>query len=176
METHKCRIELRSKLCYVCGSYVFPNVKRNITKTVKTAYSSCFKLLVIENVLWAPNSICQTCYFNLLQIHRGERETMPFHRPMIWKCPANETDCFFCRFDKIAGCNKFCLDKIIYPEVSSVEKPVLYNPKSQNIPSGKSELLVFSQERNYCIVYFLKETRNSYAGKIFVRLCFIIFT
>ena len=86
------------KFCYVCGRYVLKSQDRPITENVKKAYFLYFGCKVgDQDKNWAPHICCVSCYVTLIQWVRGNRSSMPFAVPMVWREPTNHfNDCYIC--------------------------------------------------------------------------------
>lgn len=124
------------KFCYVCGKFTLRKEKRNMLGKMKEAYVECFKMELIEDVWWAPNSSCATCY-NFLVKWKGCKSTKPpFAVPMIWYNPPRHKSfaCYFCVHD-VAGHNSKTKKRIRYysmpgaitPQPAIREFPALEN-------------------------------------------------
>ena len=62
---------------------------------------------------------CTTCYSGLTQWLLGEKNSMPFYIPIVWREPTNNVpNCFFC-MTKIAGFTKKNKSAIMYPNCST---------------------------------------------------------
>ena len=83
--------------CYICGSFMAPKQKRNISDFVKRAYFSYFKLkLGDQDKTWAPHKVCHSCEESLRQWTKG-KDKISFSIPMVWREPRDHiTDCYFC--------------------------------------------------------------------------------
>ena len=111
--------------CYVCGKFTTKEQRKYIAKRLKIAYHHYFGVkLGDQEKSWAPHICCSTCYSGLTQWLLGEKSSMPFHVPMVWREPKNHhSDCYFC-MTKIAGFSRKNKSSIVYPDCESAIKPV----------------------------------------------------
>ena len=90
--------------------------KRPIGEFVKNAYYAYFKIkLGDQDKDWAPQVVCKVCEEGLRHWAKGNRKSLPFGIPMVWREPQNHhDDCYFCLCD-IKGHNRKTLKHILYP-------------------------------------------------------------
>ncbi|KAK3774889.1 hypothetical protein RRG08_007248 [Elysia crispata] len=112
--------------CYICGSFMAPKQKRNISDFVKRAYFSYFKLkLGDQDKTWAPHKVCHSCEESLRQWTKG-KDKISFSIPMVWREPRDHiTDCYFC-LTCVSGFSTKSRHLIQYPNLDSAIRPVLY--------------------------------------------------
>ena len=80
---------------------------------------------------WAPHKTCNNCYNTLRGWTRGEKKSMKFAVPMVWRIPSNHLDdCYFCVV-KVQGHSKKSGKNIIYPNLPSAIRPI---PHSESLP------------------------------------------
>ena len=136
--SRKCKLSADC-FCYVCGLYIsLKQVKYRIKVEAKFsyAYELYFGMKIgDQDKHWAPRVICGTCRSNLDGWLRGDRHSMPFAIPRIWREPQNHTDdCYFCMVD----ISRFRRTKnrrdIVYPSIPSSIAPV---PHSSELPLPK---------------------------------------
>lgn len=120
------------KFCYICGRYLLTSQCRTISVEVKKAYFLYFGCkLGDQEKTWAPHVCCVSCHVSLIQWLKGNRSSMPFAVPMIWREPTNHsTDCYFC-LTKTKGYSKKKKQNIEYPTVPSAILPV---PHGEGLP------------------------------------------
>ena len=84
---------------------------------------------------WAPHVICGTCRSNLDGWLRGDRHSMPFAIPKIWREPQNHIDdCYICMVDISRFRKTKNRHDIAYPSIPSSIAPV---PHSSELPLPK---------------------------------------
>ena len=136
--SRKCKLSADC-FCYVCGLYVsLKQVKYKINLEAKfaQAYERYFGIKIgDQDKNWAPHVICGTCRSNLDAWLRGDRHSMPFAIPRVWREPQNHTDdCYFCMVD----ISRFKKTKnrrdIVYPSIPSSIASV---PHSSELPIPK---------------------------------------
>lgn len=111
--------------CFVCGKFC-PKIQRKpLTNSVKKSYSLYFGRAVHDEAkFWIPNICCQTCETSLNLWYNGNRASLPFAVPMLWKEPSNHyDDCFFC-LTNVFGFSAKNKHKINYPDCASAAKPL----------------------------------------------------
>lgn len=141
-----------NKFCYVCGQYILKSQGKKISEKVCNAYFLYFGHIVYQDKPWIPQMFCVSCYATLLSWLNGNKTSMPFAIPILWREPSNHyNDCYFCMTD-IRGYSKKIKHKIEYPTVNSVSKPI---PHSEDMPpplppneSLTGELDISSDENN----------------------------
>lgn len=121
-----------NKFCYICGRYVLKSQCRPISEDVRKAYFLYFGCKIgDQDKLWAPHVCCVSCCVNLVQWMRGNRSSMPFALPMIWREPKNHyDDCYFC-LTSTEGYSKKMKNNITYPNLSSAIRPA---PHGEGLP------------------------------------------
>lgn len=77
--------------CFACGKFTPKQSKRKITADIAEKYEKYFGMTVIQNVSWAPSSICTTCSNDLRDWCKGNRESMSYGVPTIWNEPVGPT-------------------------------------------------------------------------------------
>ena len=136
--SRKCKLSADC-FCYVCGLYVsLKQVKYKINLEAKfaQAYERYFSMKIgDQDKNWAPHVICGTCRSNLDAWLKGDRHSMPFAIPRVWREPQNLTDDgYFCMVD----ISRFKKTKnrrdIVYPSIPSSIASV---PHSSELPITK---------------------------------------
>ena len=88
--SRKCKLSADC-FCCVCGLYVsLKQVKYKINLEAKfaQAYERYFGMKIgDQDKNWAPHVICGTCRSNLDAWLRGDRHSMPFAIPRVWREP-----------------------------------------------------------------------------------------
>ena len=82
--------------CYICGKYMLPKQRANITEFVKKAYFGV--KLGDQDKPWAPHCVCKFCVEHLLrEWTKGKGKTgLTFGVLMVWRNPTKYVnDCFF---------------------------------------------------------------------------------
>ncbi|KAK3769485.1 hypothetical protein RRG08_027055 [Elysia crispata] len=127
--------------CYVCGSFMAPKQKRNISDFVKRAYFSYFKMkLGDQDKTWAPHKVCHSCEESLRQWTKG-KDKISFSIPMVWREPRDHiTDCYFC-LTCVSGFSTKSRHLIQYPNLDSAIRPVLYADDDKGLYSLNSHHL-----------------------------------
>lgn len=127
---------LPNSFCYVCARYTTKSQQRPIGLKVKNEYVAYFgREVQDQGNQWVPTVCCKGCESSLSLWYSGERKSMQFATPAIWKKPQeNHKNCFFCII-KVFGFSGKNKHKIMYPTTSSVEMPALH---SENLPIPKS--------------------------------------
>lgn len=116
--------------CYICALYT-PQWQRNkFTQLLKDAYQCYFGFPVGDlSKSWTPSTCCNSCSNRLRDWYYGRNRFLQFGRPAIWCEPTNHsTDCYFCLTD-LAIVSGVIPDRnrVKYPTVDSVEKPVAHS-------------------------------------------------
>lgn len=99
---------------------------------MKQLYHAYFGIeLEHQDKPWAPHIACVKCFAGLCHWNKGNRKSMPFGIPVVWREPTNHhDDCYFCMV-KPLGRNGISLKYIKYPNIPSVTQPV---PHSDVVP------------------------------------------
>ncbi|KAJ8672319.1 hypothetical protein QAD02_003578 [Eretmocerus hayati] len=128
MSRVRCRAH-PDRFCYVCGELTFQNETRQMSPSFISLYHAYFKIDVGNSEKsYAPSGVCNTCYMTLRLWSKGERKGLPFGKPMIWSKPKNHPeDCYFCQ-SPVDGFNRKNRKHIVYPELTSSERPKLHSP------------------------------------------------
>ena len=126
MSRRNCTNHLDS-FCYICGKYTPTIQRKNLTKSVKTAYKHYFKCQVgDQDKNWTPHFCCITCSSTLIMWMNGKRKQMPFGVPMIWREQVDHySDCYFC-MTQLTAFSRKNKSKIVYPDCRSALKPVAH--------------------------------------------------
>lgn len=121
--------------CYICGQFTTADRKQAISTFIKQCYFAYFGCkLGDQDKPWAPHIVCKTCVENLRFWFNGQRKSMPFGVPMIWREPTNHAnDCYFC-MTNVRGFSKKNKNKIVYPSPPSALRPV---PHGEGLPVPK---------------------------------------
>jgi hypothetical protein len=95
--SRKCLNDPNS-ICYICAEFTSKAQRRPLSETIRTYYKWYFGFSINdEGKSWVPHICCVTCACNLTQWIRGDRESMPFRYPAMWREPTNHNnDCYFC--------------------------------------------------------------------------------
>lgn len=128
-----------NNFCYVCGIFT---PKKNLTKSkvskkkrqtfdrtisasFKNAYEAYYKRALIENVNWAPNSVCKSCYNGLMKWSKKDQLSMRYAVPMIWNDPVEHKSdkCYAC-MNTLERMNAKTAKKRKYVGTANVELPV----------------------------------------------------
>lgn len=130
--SRRCCVNHPDVFCYVCGEYMLKENRKNITDFVKCAYLGYFGVkLGDQDKTWAPHFVCKTCTEHLRQWTTGQRKSLKFGVPMVWREPVNHIDdCYFCIVN-VSGINRKNRHKWTYPDLPSARRPV---PHSEEIP------------------------------------------
>ncbi len=131
------------EFCYVCGTFLAKNAKKHPLKNrsrVKEAYLAYFGIQIgDQDKSWAPHVICEYCCRTLEGWFRGERRTMPFGVPRIWREPTNHhSDCYFCMVDPTRRRKGKNAPPIEYPDIPSSMAPVPHNQTDLPVPQPPS--------------------------------------
>ena len=145
--SRKCKLSADS-FCYVCGLYISLNqVKYKIKLEAKFvfAYESYFGMKISDqDKSWSPHVICGTCRSNLDGWLRGDRHSMPFAIPRIWREPKNHiNDCYFCMVDISRFRKTKNRHDIAYPSIPSSIAPV---PHNSELPAPKPQCNKVSED------------------------------
>ncbi|XP_076056096.1 uncharacterized protein LOC143034074 [Oratosquilla oratoria] len=111
--------------CYICGKYTPSKQKHTITSSVKHLYRAYFGIRIgDQDKPWAPHITCVNCFSGLCHWSKGNRKSMPFGIPMVWREPTiHLEDCYFCMV-KPLGRNAKSSKHIKYPNIPSAMQPV----------------------------------------------------
>jgi hypothetical protein len=128
MATRGC-INSPDIFCYICGQFVIKKQRRNITDFVKKAYYAYFGMKVgDQDKSWAPHKVCCICVEELRQWTQGNKKSLLFGIPMIWREPGNHhDDCYFCSCN-VQGYNSKNKKGICYPNMPSAMRPAAHGP------------------------------------------------
>lgn len=118
-------INLRDKICYICGQLTFTKQKVALESEVKRLYREYFSLEVIEQQTWTPSIACKTCVSTLKNWWNGRKGGKLFATPMLWREPKGDhSDCYFCHLPDLSGFNQKNKQNMIYMKVDSIDWPV----------------------------------------------------
>ncbi|XP_073992966.1 uncharacterized protein [Rhodnius prolixus] len=100
MSSRKCKYDADA-FCFICGQFI---KVRDVKYELKTshvlceAYEAYFDCPVRnQDKPWAPHVACSYCKRCLEGWYRGEKRSMKFAIPRIWREPKDHiTDCYFC--------------------------------------------------------------------------------
>lgn len=127
MSSRRCKNSV-DVFCYICGNFVLSKQKQNITDFVKRTFHDYFGFS-IELKSWTPHVVCTICVEQLRQWTKGQRKSLPFGIPMMWREPTNHVDdCYFCCCN-VKGFNAKNKSKISYPNLNSVTRPIPHGPE-----------------------------------------------
>ena len=134
----KCKLSADC-FCYVCGLYIsLRQVEYKIKAEAKFsyAYEMYFGMEIgDQDKSWAPHVICETCRSNLDGWLRGDRHSMPFAIPRIWRESQNHIDdCYFCMIDISRFRKTKNRHNIAYPSIPS---SIALVPHSSELPLPK---------------------------------------
>ena len=109
------------------------------------AYESYFGMKIgDQDKSWLPHVICGTCRSNLDGWLRGDRHSMPFAIPRIWREPQNHiNDCYFCMVDISRLRKTKNRHDIAYPSIPSSIAPV---PHNSELPVPKPQCNKVSED------------------------------
>lgn len=129
-------IHSADSFCYICGYYIGPKQpKHMMVRGTKlwSAYTAYFGMAIgDQDKPWAPHVSCATCRSALESWLRGERKSMAFAIPRVWREPTNHvSDCYFCMVDISAYKKTTDRAKLTYPNIPSSIAPV---PHSDELP------------------------------------------
>lgn len=118
--------------CYICGKFILKGREKSITPLIEKAYEQYFNIKIRnQDKHWAPHKCCANCAVTLRGWLSGNRKSMPFAIPMVWREPTDHiSNCYFCLTD-VSGINPRCKKKIEYPNLPSATRPV---PHSDELP------------------------------------------
>ena len=128
MQRRKC-LNNPNNFCYICGHFMVSKQKMNITPKIKLLYSDYFGItLGDQDKAWAPHAVCRICVSNLRNWSTGNKKSLSFGVPMVWREPQNHVDdCYFCIF-KVRGFNAKNKNQLVYPDLQSARRPVEHGP------------------------------------------------
>ena len=111
--------------CYICGLFITKTQRMTVSEFVKKMYLVYFGYkLGDQDKTCAPHVICKHCTENLRQLSKGQKKSMPFGVPMIWREQTDHfNDCYFC-VTKVQGFSKKTKGNIQYPNLQSAIRPV----------------------------------------------------
>lgn len=70
--------------CYICGNFMLPNQRGNISDFIKRAYLAYFGIkLGDQDKSWAPHKACTICVERLRSWTKGSDSKIPFGVPMV---------------------------------------------------------------------------------------------
>lgn len=129
--SRKC-LNSSDSFCYICGEYTLKSSRATMTPLVKKAYKLYFGCKIgDQDKTWAPHICCVHCAVNLRAWLNGNRPSMPFAVPMIWREQKDHvTDCYFC-LTSVSGYSKKNKKAITYPNLPSAIRPV---PHDDTLP------------------------------------------
>lgn len=154
LPVNQCAIS-HNKFCLVCGDYILDN-SRAITDLFKKIYEKRFKTKFVDiNTNWAPNISCNNCYRRMTEWGKDESISTRIEKTTQWNAPQNHPlDCYFCQTQVPPGVNRFKIDKIKYPSISSVTRaasresiPIVGEPAvEQSLQPSTSSAILISTE------------------------------
>lgn len=110
------------------------------------AYKAYFKVQVgDQDKSWAPHYSCENCKRTLEGWFRGEKRSMKFAIPRIWREPTDHsTNCYFCMVDPSKRRSGKNASLVAYPDIPSSIAPVQHctelpipAPPERNQPSSE---------------------------------------
>ena len=115
--------------CYICGEFIRTRSKKYFLKTsARTceAYAAYFGIQIgDQDKPWAPHYCCEHCKRTMEGWFRGEKRTMKFAIPRIWRKPTDHsTNCYFCMVDPSRRRSGKNAPPIQYPDIPSSIAPV----------------------------------------------------
>lgn len=115
--------------CYICGDFVVKKHQRNITDFVKKVYFAYFGVEIgNQDKCWVPHKVCYVCVEDLRKWYKKEKKAFKFAVPMVWREQKNHSnDCYFCSID-VSGYNSKNKKVIVYPNLTSADRPVKHGP------------------------------------------------
>lgn len=131
----KCNSGSINSYCYICGQYIIPAKRQNITAAIGHNYAFYFSKVVMIRP-WAPNICCSSCFCYLKNWIGGKIRELPFGVPMEWSDPGpnhHQYNCYVCANDA-RGRNRYRLRSFCYQSVPSA---ILPRPHSENVPVPK---------------------------------------
>lgn len=117
--------------CFICGKFTSISNRERPTPSLNNFYNLYFGSNIPNtiNKPWAPSYFCLRCVRYLRGWSKGTHPAMPFSKPVIWREQKDHvTDCYFC-LTKLKGYSYKTRDKIVYPDVESVTKPLPHSEK-----------------------------------------------
>lgn len=131
-EAHQCQ-KNSDAFCYICIKFDVPVNRRSFSDDLISMYEDYFGIKVqnqTEN--WVPHNVCGACFQSLTRhkSNEGNKKTLKIRKPMIWRQPLREEDCYFC-MTNLNGINRKNKGSVKYADVSSVTKPVEDNDTSK---------------------------------------------
>lgn len=125
----KCKGNLNN-YCYCCGHFkaLDQHSDGRLNDEFKSLYTAYFDRPFIVDKWYAPNSVCKTCYNNLLSWKRTKgKKQMNFGIPMVWSEPKakkhDPSDCYACE-NFVFGANKKKMKQYVYKPIESAKLPV----------------------------------------------------
>lgn len=129
----------RNKFCIVCGFFVPPNKKRNITKGFVNCYESYFVLNLLKS-WYVPEIVCDYCYRGVLRSQNTKQthNSIKYIYPVIWlrRSEHSAESCYFCRSCPHIMKVKYCYrEELNYYCCESVKPAVLRSASNVFDPS-----------------------------------------
>ena len=82
--SHRKRLNNPDSFCYICGSFIIPCQKTNISAFVEQAYFAYFKVKRgDQDKASVPHKVCKQYFENLQIITKGTHEKLAFGIPMV---------------------------------------------------------------------------------------------
>ena len=118
--SHRKRLNNPDSFCYICGSFIIPCQRTNISAFVEQTYFAYFKgKYGDQDKPSVPHKVCKQYVESLQIITKGTREKLAFGIPMVWREQKDHCrDCYF-SLVKTSGFNKKNKSKIEYPNLPS---------------------------------------------------------
>ena len=135
MASRGCKY-LADEFCYVCGEFIRKRAKKHSLTTsakMNAAYKAYFGMPVgDQDRSWAPHFSCDCCKRTLEGWFRGEKRSMKFAIPRIWREPTDHlNNCYFCMVDPSKRRSGKNAAAVLYPDIPSSIAPV---PHSSDLP------------------------------------------
>ena len=113
-------------LCYICGVYTIPRLRRNISLFVKRAYKAYFQVpLGDQDKKWAPHIVCHNCEEMLRDWTKGKRKGLLTFW-CIYGVAWTEGASHFCLVNT-KGIGKKNRQNFSYPSIPSAIRSVLHS-------------------------------------------------
>jgi hypothetical protein len=87
-----------AKFCFICSKFAPMKQRRKVTAFVKKAYHAYLERSSVgdQDKTWAPRKACRTSIERLRQWMNGDRNSLPFGIPVVWREPSDHgNDCYF---------------------------------------------------------------------------------
>jgi hypothetical protein len=118
----------QNSFCFICGEVVLKSQRKPLSQLVIKVYVLYFGCKVRDqDQILALKVCCKSCSRTLAGWLKGTHKSLPFAVLMVWLEPKDcLKGCYFC-MTKITGFSRFSMQRIKYPNIPFVLRPVRHD-------------------------------------------------